>query len=127
MGRVAGAAIGTAVEPGGGTLTGAGIGTVLGAVVGFGGATAGTVYLTNQAHNISRADAQLDVARQHIGQIQNLGPDDEDPEGKTRDWTKHAQKALSIARKYAGKVRGKSGETIRQTIDELAEQLENLR
>jgi RHS repeat-associated protein len=126
FGTVIGAAVGTAVEPGGGTVLGAGIGRTVGAVGGFAIATAGTNYLTVQAHQIGKTEAQLDVALQHIDQIGNLGPDDQDPEGKKRDWTKDAQRALNNASKYAEKVKGKTGEALRQQIDDLAQRLQGL-
>jgi hypothetical protein len=86
--------------------------------------TGATVFLTQQAHWTDKTNAQLNVALQHITQIEGLGPNDEDPEGKKRDWTKHAKKALNNARKFVEKVRGKTQDALKRAIDEAAERLQ---
>lgn len=117
------------VEPGGGTLVGAGVGRAVGAAGAFVGATAGAVaiyFATSQARNVGRTEAQLDVARTHIDQIANLGPGDQDPDGKKRDWTKHAQRALNNALKYVERVRGKTQDALRDQINQLTQRLRDL-
>jgi uncharacterized protein RhaS with RHS repeats len=86
--------------------------------------TGAAVFLTQQAHWVDKTNAQLSVALQHITQIEGLGPNDQDPDGKKRDWTKHAKKALNNARKFVEKVRGKTQDALKQAIDEAAERLQ---
>ena len=121
-GAAIGAGIGTVIEPVGGTA----IGAVVGMVLGVGAAlasTAGMIWATKQMHRVGQAEAQLDVALSHISQSQGLGPNDEDPNGKRRDWTKHATKALNNARTYAEKVVGKVGRELRERVEAAGEKL----
>ena len=124
-----GGAIGTLVEPGGGTLVGAGIGRAVGAAGAFVGATAGAVaiyFATTQGRNIGKTEGQLEVALTHIDRIASLGPGDQDPDGKRRDWTKHAQKALNNALKYVDRVRGKTQDALRDQINQPTQRLRDL-
>jgi RHS repeat-associated protein len=78
------------------------------------GAVAGAL-ATSQAHNIERTQAQLQQAITHLAGVANMGPNNQDPQ-KKRDWLKDAQKALNNARRYAEKIKGKTGDAIRETI-----------
>jgi uncharacterized protein RhaS with RHS repeats len=78
-----------------------------------------TVYLASkQSHYIDKTEGALAKAVEHLDQIGNLGPDDEDPEGKTRDWINHARKHLNNARKFVQKVVGKTRERLDEAIEE---------
>lgn len=69
-----------------------------------------------QRRSVNRAESQIDVALDHIGRVGNLGPDDRDPDGKKRDWLNHAGRALDNADKWAKKVKGRTGEGLRERI-----------
>lgn len=128
VGTLVGAGVG-AFGGGVGALPGAVIGNRAGWIIGAGGATlgAGAIWLASkQSQGIERTTTSLDIAQQHLDQIGNLGPNDDDPFGKTRDWLNHARKHLKNAEKYAEKVRGKSREELQRRIDDLAKQIDDV-
>ncbi len=73
-----------------------------------------------------KANAQLAPALDHINRMMNLGPHDEDPNGKNRDWAKHARKAIRNAQKTVDKMKGKAKELMQQKIDRLSKQVDDL-
>lgn len=73
-----------------------------------------------------KARSLLKPAYEHVGKMGGLGPDDEDPNGKNRDWAGDARKAINNARKVVEKMKGKSQEALTKEINQLSEQLSQL-
>ena len=73
-----------------------------------------------------KARSLLKPAREHIGKMNGLGPDDEDPNGKNRDWAGQARKAINNARNVVEKMKGKSQEALTKEINELSEHIAQL-
>ncbi|MGB7589534.1 MAG: hypothetical protein WBM00_12595, partial [Solirubrobacterales bacterium] len=88
----------------------------------------GSVFATSQAGNIDKTHAQLQQAILHLGGVANMDNNgDQDPR-KRGDWLRHAQKAINNARKFAERVRGKTGEALRDVVrraQELHDHLAN--
>jgi uncharacterized protein RhaS with RHS repeats len=124
-GTIVGGALGALGGPEGIPVGGA-VGRVVGALGGFTVGTAGAIgiYLASKhARGIERTNVSLGIAQRHLDQIGGLGPDDEDPEGKKKDWLRDARKHLTNARKYVEDVKGKSRDELMRRIDQLQQQI----
>jgi hypothetical protein len=86
----------------------------------------GTLFSSAHAKGADRTTTSLNIAQEHLDRIGSLGPNDPDPSGKKRDWSKDARKHLGNARKYIQKVKGKTQEELQRRIDDVANQIDQL-
>jgi arginyl-tRNA synthetase len=97
---------------------------IAGAATAVTAAVSGMLQSRRQGEVVDKIRESLGQVQEHLSRIGNLGPDDDDPEGKKRDWAKHAQKHLNNAAEKWEKLKDKTRDEITRELDSLRDQID---